>query len=209
MRAIEKFTRIRIRVIKAMLLPGILAGFVIICLFISCSGNSSTASASTALAVTTSTQTTLSLEQKRSDVLKYLVAFNGIENNVEDAASKIVFPTAINNTADLTAWNTGETSLLAAYDNAIKLLGDLKPSSLETATAAHLQQARSFYQSERTAEKAYNDAVNTGNNADIDLKWKDLNALDEAASALNRATEQLMQQYNISDAEVSYRFRGI
>jgi hypothetical protein len=158
---------------------------------------------------TPASNTTSTFEQKRSDVFQYITAFNVIENNFDDAVSKIIFPTAINNTTDLDNWNAAEINLITLFDVAINSLVELKPSSLETATGIHVQQARLLYQSQRSAEKAYRDAINTGIQTDIDLKWNELITLDSAASSLNRATEQLMLQYNISDSEVSYRFRGI
>jgi hypothetical protein len=194
------------------LVAGTTGLLVIMSILSGCSSETTTFPATTTTMKTTqatqTTQTTPTFEQKRSDVFQYITAFNVIENDFDDAFYKIVFPTDIYNATDLANWNAAETNLITLFDVAINRLTELKPSSLETATDIHLQQARSLYQLQRSAEKAYQDAVNTGNEADINQKWNELIALDSAASSLNRATEQLMLQYNISDSEVSYRFRG-
>jgi hypothetical protein len=167
---------------------------------------------------------TVTFEQKRADVVTYLRAFNGVENDFDSASSQVVFPSSVITAADLITmidgvrlWDTAVTKLLTVIDGAISRLAELKPSSLETSTSTHLQQARSFYQSYRTTLKALQDAVAANivksyidpkNEAVIVQKFNELTATDASASSLNRATEQLMLQYNISDSEVSYRFRG-
>jgi hypothetical protein len=147
-------------------------------------------------------------EQKRSDVITYLQAFNGIEDSFDSASSQIVYPQSLNTTVDLVALNAAITELLPALDGAISRLKELKPSSLEISTSAHLQQVRSFYQSQRLLVRELQDAVTSGDLAVIVLKANELADTNASASSLNRATEQLMLQYNISDSEVGYSFRG-
>ena len=167
-----------------------------------------TSAATTVAAKSTTTPTTVTFEQKRTDVITYLRAFNDIDNSAGSVASTIVFPSSVNTAADLIAWNAAVTKFLTVLDGAISRLSELKPSSLEASTSTHLQQARSFYQSQRTILKALQDAVSTGNAAGILQKANELAASSSSASLLNRATEQLMLQYNISDAEVNYSSRG-
>ncbi|MDO9333980.1 MAG: hypothetical protein Q7T57_05605 [Dehalococcoidales bacterium] len=151
---------------------------------------------------------TVTFEQKRADVIKYLQAFNSIENSFDATYSQITFPQSVYTAADLIAWNAATTKLLTAYDGAISRLSELTPSSLEPSTNTHLQQAKSLYQSQRSLVKALQDARAIGNDAGIVQIVNELQTSYSSGSSLNRATEQLMLQYNISDSEVSYRFRG-
>ena len=158
--------------------------------------------------LTTSCAQKATFEQKRSDVVTYLRAFNTIENSFGETISQVALPRSSKTAANLIAFNAAITRLLTAYDGAISRLAELKPSSLETSTNTHLQQARFLYQSQRSLVNELRDAIAIGNATSIAQKVTELAAADSATSSMNRDTEQLMLQFNISDTEVNYRFRG-
>ncbi len=172
-----------------LILAGTLGGIVIATIMTGCAGKPT-------------------FEQKRSDVITYLQAFDDIENSYDSTSSQIIYPQSLNTSADLVAFNTAMTELLPALDDAIRRLKELKPSSLEISTSTHLQQARSYYQSRRLLIKELQDAGTSGDLAVLVMKANELADTNASASSLNRATEQLMLQYNISDSEVGYSFRG-
>ncbi|MCX6003505.1 MAG: hypothetical protein NTX46_03640 [Chloroflexi bacterium] len=173
-----------------------------------CKGTTTTTPTTTTTTKYTTTPATVTFEQKRAGVIVYLRAFDGIDNNFNSVASTVVFPSSVSTAADLISWNAAVTKLLTAMDGAISRLAELTPSPLETSTSTHLVQARSYYQTQRTILKALQDAVAIGDTAGIIQKYNQLAAGNTLESALNRATEQLMLQYNISDSEVSYLNRG-
>jgi hypothetical protein len=107
--------------------------------------------------------------------------------------------------------------LLSAVNVASSRLAELQPSSLEPTTNALLQQARQNAQQEQTLLKALQDAVNAKANdldddqsltANLLLAMNALSVVNLSSTSLNRSIEQLMLQYNISDSEVGYLFRG-
>ncbi|MDO9333858.1 MAG: hypothetical protein Q7T57_04980 [Dehalococcoidales bacterium] len=151
-------------------------------------------------------------EQKRNDVMTYIRSFNSITNSFGETSSVISFPSSTN--TDLKAWTTSVTNLLTAYDGAISRLEELTPLSFEPLARPtyqetiynHLYLAKATYQERKAHMKAMWDIIARG-----ELGVGSMGGIIAEASktsSLNRATEQLMLQYNISDSEVSYRFRG-
>lgn len=154
---------------------------------------------------------TPSFEQKRTDVLRYIKAFNSIENSFNDTYSRLQLPGATSGIGPLaanSAFNQFYTQVATANDGALSRLGELLPSSLDSDTAVHLEKAKSVYRQASVNATNIKEAYASGDQTRFLKVIEQAQALNSEASAVNRATEQLLLKYNISDPEVSYRFRG-
>jgi len=117
-------------------------------------------------------------------------------------------PQTLRTASDVLTFNAGLTQLSTALDGANRRMDELSPARTEPETATHLEKAKARYRSTRQTLDALKQAMASGGQqADPQLLSK-LQAVAADASALNRATEQIMLKYNVADGEVSYKFRG-
>lgn len=178
--------------------------FTTLLLVVSCSSASSgTPAPTTAPATPTAT-----FEQKRTDVVAFLKAFNAIDNSLTATVDQIQFPTSATSAADLLALNAALTKFITAVEGARQRLAGLKPSTLEAETGVHLQKTIAFIDKARQAAADLLKAIAGGDQANIQKQSAILESSENEGSTINRATEALMLKYNISDNDVDYRSRG-
>jgi len=186
---------------------------------------------------TTTTSTTATYEQIRSEVVTFLQAFNTIRNDASSSnlptsyrgrADLPAWDSAV--TVLRAAVNVAISRLAELQPSplevaSIALFQQGKPNPLEehgisrpeVTTATLLQQAKTNAQRNLTLLTALQDAVNakaqdTDDNAQLSANLiaaiNALSVIGPSNTSLNRDTEKLMLQYDISDSEVGYLSRG-
>lgn len=184
-----------------------LAFALLIPLFAACGAAATPTPSPTTTPLPTPTPTP-TFEQKRSDAVHYFKAFNAIDNSLDDTVSQITLPETATSAADLLKFNSAVKLFITALDGAIQRLAELQASAFEPETSSHLQKARTVAQQARNTLDRLQRAISAGDQSQIAEQVRNLDASYSDASAVNRATEQLLLKYNITDGEVGYRFRG-
>lgn len=167
---------------------------------------------------------TPTFEQKRTAVLSYLQSFDGIVNSLGDTVNTLYagdkyLPRGTTE-RDLAVRRVDEQTLdvlmderyVVALNGALARLANLQPSPLAPEEIpSHLYQPKIVFLAVR---QAVDDLQKINRQREVDITvdntaaWDEVYAAGGPESALNRATEQLLLKYNVSDAEVGYRFRG-
>ena len=153
---------------------------------------------------------TPTFEQQRAAVAGYLRALNKIHNDLYQVNSAISWPSTseYGTAAGLLQLNSGSTQFLTAAQGELKRVDEVKVPELAEARA-HFQDFRNMLGQGITAVQKLQAAINAGNPVAIQASFNELAALRGQELAVNRFTETLLLKYNIPDAEVDYRFRGI
>ncbi|MBI4336692.1 MAG: hypothetical protein HY683_02530 [Chloroflexi bacterium] len=151
---------------------------------------------------------TATFEQRRDEVVRYFREFNQIDNSLADTLSQIQFPSSATTAKDVLDFNAAISQAMTSLEGAVGRLAELQPSPLEPETAVHLQKAKAVLIGFQELFAELKDTLAAGDSARLGLETSKLGAANAEASAVNRATEQLLLKYSIPDAEVNYRFRG-
>lgn len=147
---------------------------------------------------------TPAFERKRSDVARYLTAYNKIVNDLEAAVNALGEP----NISDLLAFNRFVDQALVAVKGGQSRLQELQSASTEPQTAAHLSQTRALVDEFVASLSNLKAAISSGDQAKLTSSVNSVQSIEAKGSAVNRATEALLSAYNIPDADVDYKSRG-
>lgn len=142
-------------------------------------------------------------DRQRSAVVDYLTAFNKIYNDLDQTHSTIGPQPASGNPVQI---NNALTKMASAWQGAMQLVNSLKVPDNEA--KAHCEGYQKFLQGNMDAIQKLKDAVGSGSQSGVSQAITSLSALQQQAPSINRSTEALMLKYNITDAEVNYKFRG-
>ena len=140
-------------------------------------------------------------------VEQYLSSFNKIDNELNEVASKVSFsdfPYPINDSPEL---NNSLESLSFAYRRALQKTGSLKAPDI-AGVEAHLAAYTQFLQDMISPLQDIELALALGDDEAYGQGLHRCAALSAESSSCRRLTETLMQQYDITDTQVDYRYRG-
>jgi hypothetical protein len=89
---------------------------------------------------------TPSFEEKRTEVLRYVLAFNDIDNDLNAVFSQVQFPESTDAAEELLAFNRAIASILTGIDGTLARDAEVQPSALDPDTSAHKESARAYLQ---------------------------------------------------------------
>ena len=147
-------------------------------------------------------------EQKRSDVLKYLRAFNTIDNNLYETLSALQAPETLQTESEKAALNSYLEQVISSIDGAIARMEGLSAPVFDPQFADHLETATAYFNAQRQTAEALSATYTLRDEASIVALNTSYEALVAQTITLRQATEQLLLNYNIGDQEAEYHSRG-
>ena len=146
----------------------------------------------------------------RPSVLAFLTAFNEIEvHRALDSTSTLIEAIEPDTRlTDIHAINGALTNLASDTEDMQSRLNE--PSRIINGPqfTAHLKTVYAYLNGVRDTCLNLKNAFSSANPDEISAAKSAVDALKNEATEINRATEALMQKYDVSDAEVNYQYRG-
>ncbi|MSQ33562.1 MAG: hypothetical protein EXR60_03990 [Dehalococcoidia bacterium] len=142
--------------------------------------------------------------------LAYARGFNdlGIHGPLESLRKAVFIPGPKTTFADVQALIAALTRTLTEIEALQGRLRALPAAALGQQDRAHLEAAAAYLTKTQGACRRFRDALSTADSGEIVAAAGSIEDLSPEAAQVDRATEELMRGYEISDEEASYRYRG-
>jgi hypothetical protein len=145
----------------------------------------------------------------RLPLLSALRAFNEIDLHNELYSATQSMPNLGPHTrlAELQAFATTLSEIIPQIEVTQVALYSLYSEAPNPRTQTHIGAAYQYLTQVASALNRMNEAASSTNSEEIDAAAQALRALSSEAAQINRATEELMLYYQVSDKEVGYKYR--
>ena len=143
-------------------------------------------------------------------VLAYLRAFNdiGVHIVLHSKIKSISIPGPDTPFAQLQAIIATLTTAVSEVEDTRHRLTDVAMTGSGEWVSAHITTVFEYLNEMHKACDGLRDAISAASSEEIASTARAMDALESEAASVNRATEELMPTYDISDEEVNYRYRG-